>query len=349
MAEQQYEAALSGEWCGKSAGGNIAHPTWRDNEQYTVVTQQHCNLSITLTQLPSDGLNEIGFYVVHPPALRPGPTFKKVVTRLVRKDFKVVSEFARNETVSLDVELFPLPGGIPWIIIPATKRPGTECKFSLKATASSPFEMHPLTPEQNWNISSVSGVFDENTSGGCRHLPTWRKNPQYHVWVKENTSCVMIMHQSEKDDDDDDLSTIGFYLAKTTQMKRQKLTLWKEDVHTKSKFDAKRTVEVHMNITASETPYILIPATYDAGEFCDFEIRMYSDTNVVMEPIVGDPAWSSQSIEGEWTAETAGGSRSHPSWRRNDQYQVMITEATTIIPVRCVTLCAGCESCVVAG
>ena len=188
---------------------------------------------------------------------------------------------------------------------------------------------------QQWHYQQVTGIFDEETSGGCRHLSTWRRNPQYHLWVKEDTHCVVIMHQdaAADEEEEEELMTMGLYVAKTSQMKRQKLTLWKEDIMCKSRFDMTPTIDVHVELPASETPYVLIPATYDIGEYGRFTIRVYSDKQVKMAPVVGDPDWTSQTVQGEWTEETAGGSRSHSSWRLNDQYQLEITEPTTIIPV----------------
>eukprot|EP00656_Telonema_subtile_P013150 TRINITY_DN1666_c0_g3_i2.p1 TRINITY_DN1666_c0_g3~~TRINITY_DN1666_c0_g3_i2.p1 ORF type:complete len:450 (+),score=64.32 TRINITY_DN1666_c0_g3_i2:108-1457(+) len=335
MAGAVHQHEFSGSWSGASAGGNLAHPTWRDNEQFLLRVSQTSIISLSLHQhCQETAVFAMGFYVVTPPPVLPGASFRRLVTKLTRKDLKIVSQFVASETVSVEVELSPLPGGVPYVLIPATKIPGWEAGFTLKARSSTSFEMGSLSKDLQWNLQKISGVFNEHTSGGCRHLSTWRKNPQYHLWVKENASCVVVMHQdAPEDDDDDDLNTIGFYLAKTTQMKRQKLTLWKEDLICKSKFEMKRTVEHHLDLNASETPYILIASTYDVGEYGNFTIRVYSDTGVSLEPIAGDPDWTQQSHKGKWTETTAGGSRNHNTWRHNDQYQIHITEPTTIIPV----------------
>eukprot|EP00656_Telonema_subtile_P013146 TRINITY_DN1666_c0_g2_i2.p1 TRINITY_DN1666_c0_g2~~TRINITY_DN1666_c0_g2_i2.p1 ORF type:complete len:1006 (+),score=189.91 TRINITY_DN1666_c0_g2_i2:184-3201(+) len=337
--EGVHQHEFLGSWSGPSAGGNLAHPTWRDNEQFLLRVSHTSIISLALHQhcqeTAADGKRVVpmGFYVVSPPLL-PGARFRRLVTKLTRKDLKIVSQFIASETVTVEVELSPLPGGLPYVLIPATKIPGQEASFTLKARSSTPFEMGSLSKDLQWNLQKISGVFNEHTSGGCRHLSTWRKNPQFHLWVKENASCVVVMHQeAPEDDDDDDLNTIGFYLAKTTQMMRQKLTLWKEDLICKSKFEMKRTVEHHLDLKASETPYILIASTYDVGEYGNFTIRVYSDAGVSLEPIAGDPDWTQQSLEGKWTETTAGGSRNHNTWRHNDQYQIHITEPTTIIPV----------------
>ena len=47
----------------------------------------------------------------------------------------------------------------------------------------------------------------------------------------------------------------------------------------------KRTVEVHCELPASDTPYVLIPATYDIGEYGSFTIRCYSDKPMELEPV----------------------------------------------------------------
>lgn len=52
-----------------------------------------------------------------------------------------------------------------------------------------------------------------------------------------------------------------------------------------------------------------------------FVLRMYSDD-------VGEK-FARKEIEGQWTAESAGGCRNHPSWSTNPQYQVLCKKDST--------------------
>jgi hypothetical protein len=53
-----------------------------------------------------------------------------------------------------------------------------------------------------------------------------------------------------------------------------------------------------------------------------FVLRMYSDD-------VGEK-FQRQEVSGQWTAETAGGCRNHPSWNTNPQYQLVSKQDTTV-------------------
>jgi len=133
------------------------------------------------------------------------------------------------------------------------------------------------------------------------------------------------LNETEDSDDEDEELCIGFYMAHTSQMKRKKLSLWEGDILAKSRWESRRTVFVEAILEGKETPTIIVPATYDADELGRYSLMVYANEDVELEKIgeEGD-SWHTESILGRWEGISAGGDKSHATWKNNTQYQVVM-------------------------
>ena len=124
---------------------------------------------------------------------------------------------------------------------------------------------------------------------------------------------ILIQEVDENESDsDEEFNCIGFYVAQTSQMRRKKLTLWEGDIVAKSRFESRRTVFVEAIVQGKEVPYIIIPATYDPEELGKYNLQVFSNEEVTLEPI-GE--------EGDHACEQ-GGSSAHP----HRQYSAKVTQ-----------------------
>jgi len=337
---------LEGSWYGVTAGGNWKHPSWRDNKQYILKLTQATNISITVTQRPLPGKDQtvhpIGLYVLKFPAPL-GGTLGKTATEkmqegqptrrilhISRKEVKAVSDFNEKESVSLRANLEPTV--TPLVILPTTRDPGQECCFTLEVTGDYPFELSEVSAEDDWKSARGFGEWTPANSGGCRHNSSWRNNMQWRLWIPKTSFVTMILSQEVPDDDPDDMdfefNSIGFYCAKTSETQRKKYTMWDGDIVVKTKWESRRTVWTEAILKNNEnTPYIIIPTTFDAGETGKYTLVIYSNNPCTMELIDEDTdRWLEQSILGKWEGPSAGGGRIYSSWKNNPQYHIILSE-----------------------
>lgn len=92
-------------WDENTSGGCMNYPSWRKNRQIFLKLEKAGEVTINLTQLPSDDQSNqgAGFYVL------PGNNLKNVV--ISENNLIAKSAFSKNDTVSCAVNLEPSPNG----------------------------------------------------------------------------------------------------------------------------------------------------------------------------------------------------------------------------------------------
>ena len=182
------------------------------------------------------------------------------------------------------------------------------------------------------NIRAVlDGELTSDTSGGHFHYASWRKNPQYALYVSEAALLTITLHVR------DPLETrqLGFAVMRGNALLRV-IECDESNLVTESPFDFKKPrvqVRIPAPVRKEETtsPYIVMPFTFSPGKAATFtlvaEIELEPGQydargTVTLEPLESRYDWAVASVEGEWTVASAGGCTKCPTWRENTYYNV---------------------------
>ncbi|KAL6071682.1 calpain 7 [Balamuthia mandrillaris] len=259
---------IKGAWESDTAGGCVNHLSWRDNPQFFLEVKEKCALTLRLTQHEQER-RSIGFYVV----LSDG--IKKLV--LEPADIIAKATFQNTRDVICDVTLEPRD--MPYIIIPATFRPHEYGKFSISI-----FGQHGFNPSgsvalfpcrEKWYSVSVKGEWKGSTAGGCRNHATCSNNPQYLLTANSARKIVILLSQDKLNS-----QSIGFYVCKRNdekgKTKRLAKVLKKHVIAKAYPFRNDREVDCSFECQ-QDTPYYIIPCTFEPGCERSFELTAYFD------------------------------------------------------------------------
>ncbi|KAL6076589.1 Constitutive triple response 4 [Balamuthia mandrillaris] len=249
-------------------------------------------------------LFHIGFYV----AKSDGSGRRQL--SLSRDQLVAKAAFEDSKTVSLDLTLEG--SEVPYIVIPSTFNPESECKFTMTFTSEGVIGLEPLSPSKEWKHVSVEGEWAGKSAGGCKNNPTCPNNPQYLLQVTEPTVAHMLLVQNDKTEFDH----IGFYVAKTGSPTVKLVKISTSDILGKAEFASCREAYWKCSLTPDKF-YVIVPCTFDPGYESKFRLTVLSDNAVKIKKLQDAQGLSKY---GEWTAGTAGGCINHSSWRDNPQF-----------------------------
>jgi hypothetical protein len=92
----------------------------------------------------------------------------------------------------------------------------------------------------------------------------------------------------------------------------------------------KRTVSLEFTLEPSETPYVLMPCTFEPELEGQFVLTLHCDDldddgvpDFDMVPVGPPKDWYSATVSHAWAGELAGGARSHDTWRNNPQFYLV--------------------------
>jgi hypothetical protein len=91
------------------------------------------------------------------------------------------------------------------------------------------------------------------------------------------------------------------------------------------KVDAVAVQHFELGSLDSESQYIIIPYIGHEGETGKFQLEVTQVNSSTAASIRLSPAircWRSVGIKGEWTEDSSGGSKHHPTWFTNPQYLI---------------------------
>jgi len=197
------------------------------------------------------------------------------------------------------------------------------------------------------------GEWKGKSAGGCLNHSTWRYNPQLFLTAQEKTHLTIKLIQ-ESTSSDLPFFHIGFYVAKSDGSGRRQLSLSRPQLIDRASFDDAAEVSLEMELPGSQTPYIIIPCTFNPKEEAKFTMLfttlaapMHSDGDVpttqankpaspptiVLEPLSPAKEWKHVSVDGEWVGKLAGGCKNNPGCSNNPQYLLQILGQPTSIHV----------------
>eukprot|EP00005_Dracoamoeba_jomungandri_P009369 CAMPEP_0174275856 /NCGR_PEP_ID=MMETSP0439-20130205/60067_1 /TAXON_ID=0 /ORGANISM="Stereomyxa ramosa, Strain Chinc5" /LENGTH=1280 /DNA_ID=CAMNT_0015368027 /DNA_START=30 /DNA_END=3869 /DNA_ORIENTATION=- len=298
---------VEGEWeKGVSDGGCFNHVTWWKNPQFFLTVAQDSAVTITLTQTGASQ-NAIGFYI-----LESDGTGRKI---LYEGDQYVVGKSSFGVSKQVTTSLQIPANEYPYVLMPCTFESNKQGTFSIEVTSNEDVILESCSPERSWLEAHIDGAWKGETAGGCKNFDTFLNNPQYILTVGEGqTTAHIILQQLE----DPDFDTLGVYIVSSNKSAgdAKKLVLVNnEDIVLKAPFTSPD--EVSLKITLNVGSYVIIPCTFDPEQEAPFTLDVLSDKPVHLKEL---GAIEAITLQGEWTAHTAGGCMNHTSWRDNNQY-----------------------------
>lgn len=203
---------------------------------------------------------------------------------------------------------------------------------SKSVEASAPTGPRVATTEaQTGQQVTVFGSWKGANAGGCMNHTSWRNNPQLQLSVpSDGTKAVFTFTQEA--DAAGKYSQIGFYIIHGSVGQGRRV-VWldngEEDILSKPKFTSSKTLKLEMTLpsTPAREPYVVIPCTYKAGEERDWTLTITADSSITLSPKFEND-WKIQTVEGEWTKETAGGCRNNATFLDNPQYLLTIPQGS---------------------
>ena len=173
-------------------------------------------------------------------------------------------------------------------------------------------------------MSETKGSWKASTAGGCFNKPSWRTNQQYSLRIDATvTDFKLELTQSSTN------YNIGVYLLKDTKDSLEPIYHdAAEKLLHKSGFKSKTMVSIEVAKLEKGT-YHVIPCTFEPGKEGKFVLK---STHGRLKRI---SMWELTLWTGKWKGSTAGGCKSHKSFKENPQFLLKLEgeEATAMTGV----------------
>lgn len=232
----------------------------------------------------------------------------------------------------------------PYVVIPATPHTQHRGRFTLRVLSTvHPVSLSPIDPKNDWKYCSVRGRWGQNSSGGCRHHSSWRKNPQFMISVDRLTSMTISLQVHAQQGCS--LPDCGFYVSRSHNPTRRTLTLLDDDIIVKSRFSSAPDVSEELVLEPTSSPFgtnmvehcwryrvsvprsVLIAATREPRLQHEFTLSIFSDQPVRLDPIdTNNNLWKEVSVTAKWR-----GANGIPP-----RFQLLLkdsAEQTTVLPL----------------
>ena len=158
-------------------------------------------------------------------------------------------------------------------------------------------------------------------AGGCFNYPTWRKNPQYLLFIDKTSQVEISLTQIEEPMEP--LLHIGFYVFYGN--KQQKRVIEKEELIDKCPLDEQKIVSKQVKLAGSTEPYMIVPCSFDPFEVSKFKLAakiIEGASKLKFTRLLKQNDWKKMIIKGKWRKSNAGGCRNYSSHLLNDQFLI---------------------------
>ena len=218
-----------------------------------------------------------------------------------------------------------------------------------------------LPPVGSWCRYEIEGEWDDSNGGGCFNFPEWRKNPQFEIRTGEMTDAVFLLMQKDprtepsaaapaqavdapKLGGDEGGPTydkkIGMYVMRGHETYRRKVLfdsdeMEGEEVVDSTPYQAYREVTCNTMDEEDDKPlqpyerYVMIPSTFEPGKIGKFRIVLLTAKPLEAPPEFVPPL-KQMHVAGAWTESNAGGCRNFYTWRRNEQYSLVLSKPARV-------------------
>jgi len=187
------------------------------------------------------------------------------------------ADFKNPNQVLLEVDLGP---GY-YVVVPCTFNPKLEGHYQMKIIANNPHENLKLLPQRP--IVSVKGEWKGVTAGGTtNNKATWKNNTQYRLRVKKTMTINIILIQ-ERPETETNMYGIGFIIFGGNGDKIEAPT--PSNTVIKGEYRPDRRIQQSLQIPGKETPYVIVPSTFEAKQECEFTLSITSDEPGLVENI----------------------------------------------------------------
>lgn len=178
------------------------------------------------------------------------------------------------------------------------------------------------------------------SAGGCSNNPTWLWNPQYQITVKQRTQAFVVLSQGDArkyggggGNSGGYENSIGFILL-ARRLGGLRVLSADEDgagVIERIAYANTRERSVAVLLDPASCPYIIVPATFEAGRAAKFRITVFTEAaaSPAIQPATEWPC--SKEVAGSWTAELSGGCSNNTStWKANPRFGIRVLSAGDI-------------------
>ncbi|KAG5503853.1 hypothetical protein JIQ42_07370 [Leishmania sp. Namibia] len=201
-----------------------------------------------------------------------------------------------------------------------------------RATAqetAGPFPYYGATIQDEWTYAS---------SGGRPIFSTFMDNPQFYLYVREETDIAFIIQDTlyevrmrKKRRNNSVYMGIAIFEGDTTL---SKLGLKQLDFHGKmieiGRYTSNCENVLHCTLPASDTPYTVVPFTSQKGRHTRFALSAFGNRPIELTAVPDQVGWVHTVLHGKWTEFTGHGGESF-DWRCNPQIKLKAKEACRVV------------------
>ncbi|GET87670.1 kinesin, putative [Leishmania tarentolae] len=238
------------------------------------------------------------------------------------KNLKIAMEHSRYGEVK-----FRLLEGLARVFGTNTSREGFG-RATAQETAG-PFPYYGVTVQDEWTYAS---------SGGRPIFSTFMDNPQFHLYVREETDIAFIIQDTlyearmrKKRRNNSVYMGIAIFEGDPTLAK---LGLKQLDFHGKmieiGRYTSNCENVLHCTLPASDTPYIVVPFTSQKGRHTRFALSAFGNHPIELTSVPDQVGWVHTVLQGKWTEFTGRGGESF-DWRCNPQISVKTKDACRVV------------------
>lgn len=185
---------------------------------------------------------------------------------------------------------------------------------------------------------TIRGSINEANSGGSpSQYASWRKNPQYYVYVTH--SCTVTL--SLRIDDPQPTRQLSFVVLRGQDPLRYIEDIQAADIVAEGNLN-EAFVTCNIRAEAADRrhgrPYVVIPHTFSPNRCASFELIAEFDPQeagdgaaITIEAVDPKFDWCVAEVQGGWGDGSAGGTTEFDSWRRNDYYRLVAGDARAAI------------------
>jgi len=172
----------------------------------------------------------------------------------------------------------------------------------------------------------AQGQWKDRTAGGCFNYPTWRWNPQYFLKLSKNFTGKLKVSLTQAKTKN--IDHIGLYILKNDGTGRRMLSA--KQAVAKSGFKTLPTVHLEAELDGSNSPYIVVPCSFDPKKEGKFKVSTDQGT---LKEITPDRDWYELGVQGSWKGITAAGCKNHKTFKKNKQYHIVANVVTDKVVV----------------
>lgn len=140
-----------------------------------------------------------------------------------------------------------------------------------------------------WTSIRTEGSWTEETAGGTLTSPSWKKNDQFNLELKQQTNLVIILNQPDMrwrvhrgPEWNQYPKPIGFVILKHTDYPNKQLTLNKQILAGRSRtFVAAREVSTEISLPSGR--YVIVPSTFTPDVLGTFTLSVFGDQAFTLE------------------------------------------------------------------